>query len=180
MSEYKNIKVKNLRKAPWNYKGNDAELAQKLKENIRQNGQIENLIIRELEKGTFEVVNGNHRYDALVELGFEDAMCCNLGKISNTKAMKLAIVTNETKFPVDAMKLAELVKEISIEVELDDLVHTMPFTLDELEYFVDADISDLLDNEVESPELPEDSAENHIKNTRHITCPKCGATFGDE
>lgn len=180
MREYKDIKVNKLKKAIWNYKLNDSELAQKLKENIRQNGQIENLIVRDLGDGTFEVVNGNHRYDTLVELGIKDAMCCNLGVISDARAKKLAIITNETKFPVDATKLAMLIKEISDEVLLEDLVSTMPFSLDELEYFIDADISDLLDDGIEAPEITDNLAENHIKNTKHITCPSCGHTFGDD
>ncbi len=180
MREYKDIKVSKLRKAAWNYKGGDAELAQKLKENIKQNDQIENLIVRDLDNGTFEVVNGNHRYDALVELGIEDAMCCNLGIITDSRAKKLAIITNETKFPVDATKLAVLIKEISEDIDLEDLVPTMPFSLDELEYFADADITDLLCDDEELPELPEDSGESAIKNIKHITCPSCGHTFGDD
>lgn len=180
MSEYKNIKVNKLRKASWNYKGNDADLAQKLKENLKQNGQIENLIVRELGDGTFEVVNGNHRYDSLVELGIKEAMCCNMGEISDSRAKKLAVVTNETKFPVDATKLAVLIKEISEDTLIEDLVTTMPFTLDELEYFMDADISDLLDDDIELPEIPNDSSGNVTTSSKHITCPSCGHTFGDD
>lgn len=176
MREYKDIKVKTLKKAVWNYKVSDSDLSQKLKENIRQNDQIENLIVRDLGDGTYEVVNGNHRYDALVELGIKEAMCCNLGVISDTKAKKIAIITNETKFPVDASKLAVLIKEISDDVLLEDLVGTMPFSLDELEYFVDADISDLLDDDIEAPKIED----NHTKITKHITCPSCGHTFGDD
>ena len=59
------IPTDKLVKADWNYKTEDQEKQEKLKENIKRNGQIENIIIRELETGFFEVVNGNHRLSVL-------------------------------------------------------------------------------------------------------------------
>lgn len=62
MKQYKviEIPVNKLKKADWNYKKDDEILLNKLINNIKKNGQIENLIVRELPDGYFEVINGNH------------------------------------------------------------------------------------------------------------------------
>ena len=73
------IDINELVKADWNYKTDDEFKLKKLQENIKRNGQIENIIIRELDTGFFEIVNGNHRYEALLSLKQEKVMCYNLG-----------------------------------------------------------------------------------------------------
>lgn len=129
------LQVQSLVKANWNYKTDSEEVKEKLRENIKRNGLIENLIVRELDTGFFEVVNGNHRFDVIKELGSESVMCFNLGVVSQAQAMRIAIETNETKFAPDNLKLAESLKEIGLEFSLDDLEKTMPFSKEELENF---------------------------------------------
>jgi ParB-like chromosome segregation protein Spo0J len=51
--------------ADWNYKTDDEYRQEKLKNNIKRNGQVENIIVRLLSTGFYEIVNGNHRYQAL-------------------------------------------------------------------------------------------------------------------
>ena len=55
------VDTDKLDPAPWNYKGDDEEKAAKLLAQIERNGQLENIIVREMPKGRLEVVNGNHR-----------------------------------------------------------------------------------------------------------------------
>ena len=64
------VPIDKLVKADWNYKTEDDKKQEKLKENIKRNGQIENILIRELDTGYYEVVNGNHRLSVLKELKF--------------------------------------------------------------------------------------------------------------
>lgn len=132
---YTNIKLDKLVKADWNYKTEDKDKQEKLKENIKRNGQIENIIIRELETGYYEVVNGNHRLSVLRELKLDKAYCYNLGKISQAQAIRIAIETNETKFDTDSITLAERVKELTEEFDIKDLINTLPYTETEIENF---------------------------------------------
>lgn len=130
------IDVKKLAKADWNYKEDDLTKSEKLRNNIKLNGQIENIIVRELDTGFFEVVNGNHRYEVFKELEFEKVMCFNLGKgISDEKAQRIAIETNETKFNTDNIKLAGLIAQILKVEPMEELVGTMPYSQEELENF---------------------------------------------
>lgn len=132
---YQNVSLDKLVKADWNYKVEDEVKTKKLTANIKRNGQIENILIRELDTGYLEVVNGNHRYDALSALKFEKAFVYNLGKISLSHAMRIAVETNETRFESDQTRFAETIKEILGDFTMPDLEATMPFSEDELKDF---------------------------------------------
>ena len=135
LEKFIEIDIEKLVKAEWNYKEEDAELQQKLVNNIKANGQIENIIIRELDTGFYEVVNGNHRYDALKELGFDKAIAYNLGKVSQAQARRIAISTNETKFKANQEKFIDLMNELIDEFSVEDLVQDMPYSEEQLVNF---------------------------------------------
>lgn len=126
------VPVSLLRAAPWNYKEDDEEKEGKLLENIRRNGQIETIAIRRL-KNTYEIVNGNHRLGPFKALEFVAVHAYNTGDISLTKAKRLAVELNETRFPSDQLKLAGIIKDILKEDPIDDVVASMPYTEKEIE-----------------------------------------------
>lgn len=170
LENFINIKVKDLVKADWNYKENDDELLQKLINNIKENDQIENIIVRELPKGKFEVVNGNHRYDAFVALNMEEAVCYNLGKISVSKAAKIAIETNETKFKSNPDKLSSLLDSIKKDFKVDDLVKTIPFDLENFKK--DINNMEWLKPESVKTEVKQDSAAPTTSKTESVSAPQ--------
>ncbi|QDP49442.1 MAG: hypothetical protein Unbinned2716contig1000_23 [Prokaryotic dsDNA virus sp.] len=126
------IKIDKLVKADWNYKEENEKLSEKLLSNMKRNGQIENILIRELETGFFEVVNGNHRLDVMNKLKIKDVQAYNFGKIGLPQAQRIALETNETKFENDSIKMAELVTELTKEFDIKDLVDSLPYTIDEI------------------------------------------------
>lgn len=132
---WRTIPLADLRRAPWNYKLEDEGLLGKLRENMARNGQVINLIVRRLGDG-WEVVNGNHRLEALRALGADDALCFDLGEVSDAYAKRVAIETNETTFPTDHEKLAAAIEAMSREFDLGDLARTVPYSDAELEGFV--------------------------------------------
>jgi len=93
---------------------------------------VESIQVRELLEG-FEVVNGNHRLDAMNVLGYESAMCYNHGMISDSEAKRIALETNETRFDTDGTKMSELIAEISKDFTIEDLTETLPFTSEEID-----------------------------------------------
>jgi ParB-like chromosome segregation protein Spo0J len=124
---FQSVAIDQLVKADWNYKEDNAELLEKLVNNIKRNGQIENIIIRELDTGFLEVVNGNHRLDALKVIGAEEVYCFNLGTISEAQAKRIAIETNETKFSSNQDNLSAILLELVDDFDIEDLLDTMPF-----------------------------------------------------
>lgn len=129
------IPINQLIEADWNYKNDDPEKEIKLLENIKRNGQLENIIVRELETGFYEVVNGNHRLRVFNQLQYDSIFCFNLGVISVAAAERIAIETNETKFQTDTVRMAQVLNEIIQEYGIEDVEATMPFNHAELEAF---------------------------------------------
>lgn len=140
-SRYVFIPLVQLVKADWNYKDDDEKKLEKLIANLKHNGQVQNIIVRELGAKKYEVVNGNHRFDALVANGVDGAVCCNLGKISKNAAIRVAVETNETNFDSDSISLARVIENILKEFELEDVAVTMPYDEEQLAMF-----QNLIDN----------------------------------
>jgi len=126
------LPVEKLRPAGWNYKAANPRLTNKLLKNIQRNGQIENLIVRELEDGSFEVVNGNHRLEVLKMLAVKTAVCFNFGAITDTAAARIAIETNETKFASDQEKLTKLLAGLVDEFGMKEIAATTAYSVLEL------------------------------------------------
>lgn len=167
------IPIDKLVKAHWNYKENNQELAEKLANNIKRNGQIENIIVRELETGFYEVVNGNHRLDVLKELGFESVHSFNLGKISDASAQRIAIETNETKFASNISKLENILLEISNEFDFSDISLTMPFSEEYLSGIIDKEDIDI------DSFFSEEKTDAEQKD-KELLCPHCGKNIYEE
>ena len=125
---FQTVPIARIQKAGWNYKAEDAQMSEKLKANFERNGQIENIIIRELPGGDFEVINGNHRIDVMRDLGYADAYCYNLGNVSLVEAQRIALETNETKFHANPIRLAEILKNITPSVGIEGLARTVAFS----------------------------------------------------
>ncbi len=134
-SNWKTIKIKNLVKADWNYKKEDSERSKKLVKNLERNGQIVNLCVRKLKTGLWEVVDGNHRLDALVSVGMDSAICYDFGVISQTDAMRIAIEVNETRYESDVLKLASIFDDLKVEYSQEELLETIPFSAEDFEHF---------------------------------------------
>jgi len=168
MSAFKVILIKReeLHKAEWNYKTDNQDMARKLKENIKENGILQASIIYENKEGKLVVLDGNHRLDAYNELGIDEVPCIKLGKISLSRAKRIAIEINETKFDSDPVKLAETIKDISMDFPLEELEITLPYSIEELE-----NMKNLLDFDWGGDNNEKEYDEN-IGTMNE--CPKCG------
>lgn len=133
MPKFIPLPVASLVHADWNYKIQNTFLQERLVENIRRNGQVETIIVRDAKDGKHEVVNGNHRLAAFVTLGTESVVCCDLGEISDAAAQRIAIETNETRFDRDDLRFAAVLEEVLEDFPLEKLLPTMPFTEEEIQ-----------------------------------------------
>lgn len=146
---------------------------EKVKASITSHKQIDPIIVRELEDGTFEIINGFHRYNAMLELGFKEIEIKNLGKLTREDAIAKALSTEYPKIPLDELEVAQLVKEfVDKGFELTDL----PYSMEEIEAKIE-----LLDfdwqnfNEHDELEKLEDEKSN--VSAVMMKCPECGHEF---
>lgn len=130
---FENYRVTNvdlIDPAPWNYKEDHKETKAKLRANMKEHGQIVNVILRNKEGGRFEMVNGNHRLEIMQEDKVTECMSYHMGTISDTLAMRVAVETNETSFPNNPMRLGDIVSQIleTYEGNISALTKTFPFS----------------------------------------------------
>jgi len=132
---YKVVPLELLVGAAWNYKEVDEAIKEALSSNVKRQGQVENLNVRELDTGYFEVGNGNTRISVFNENGRQFTIVCDHGKLSEAEFKRRVIEQNETHNNPDNIKLAELMSELTEIYSAQDLAETMPYTEDEIENF---------------------------------------------
>ena len=128
------INIDDLIKAEWNYKSDGTEeQIEKLCNSIKKDASVGVLAVRELD-GKFEVIDGNHRLEAVKRLEWEKVPCENFGQISKAQAITIARRRNSQWFSDDAVKYAEIFKNVVLEeYSIDELTQFMPETKQELE-----------------------------------------------
>jgi hypothetical protein len=133
------IETKHLKPAPWNYKvdGTPEEI-EKLIRSIRRDGSVGVLAVREIDDGGFEVIDGNHRLQAVRQMKWGKVHCENFGEISQAEAVVIARRRNHSWFEDDAQKFGKLLKDVVVpEIDVDELEQIMPDTADEMQRLID-------------------------------------------
>jgi len=123
------IDTKDLIKAEWNYKTDGTqEQIDKLINSIKEDSSVGVVAIRELGD-KFEVIDGNHRLEALIQMKWKKVPCENFGDISKAKAITIARRRNHKWFDDDIIAYDEIFKdELLYEYTIDELESFMPYT----------------------------------------------------
>ena len=137
------VSIKSLIKADWNYKKEAPEKIKVFTEQIRHNGQLETLLVREIGSGKYEIINGNHRLDAFIKLDFRIVKVYNCGKIDLVQAKKLAYQMNEVRTDADDRKLAQLLSDIVTDSDIDEFKLLTGLEDADLDSLMDVDLSGL-------------------------------------
>lgn len=123
-----------------NYNVQSSETFNKLVENVREFGFVEPVIVRSLEGGQKEIINGEHRYHGALQLGMTEISIVDLGVVDDARAKQLTITLNELGGKPDQVRLAELLRDIHAAegVSLEDLERLMPYSGKELDMLITA------------------------------------------
>lgn len=161
----KKIKVAPInlvRPNTWNPKGKGSRDFEKVKKSIEQKGQRAYPIIVRDNNG-YEIIDGEQRYTACQELGYEEILIYDEGKISDKEAKELTIWYQQ-QVPFDHLDLSYLITELKLEhkdielpyneLELEEMKKISEFTFEEY-----------------SIERPSDDIDSDIR-TLSITMPK--------
>ena len=105
------IPVEHLRGAPWNANHMDEGMMEHLRESVRRYGLVENLVVRPLGPGSYEVLSGNQRLRLLRELGMSTVPCF-VAAVDDANARLLAQALNRVRGQDDLGLKADLVREV--------------------------------------------------------------------
>jgi ParB family chromosome partitioning protein len=126
------IRLEQLRPAPWNANSMDAAMLARLKESIRRYDVVENLVVRPLGPDNYEVLSGNQRLRALTESGFECAPCVVVA-VDDADARLLADALNHVKGTDDLGLRAEMLRKVLATVPEKDVLALLPETVESLQ-----------------------------------------------
>lgn len=170
-------------KAEWNYKteGTEADI-EKLMLSIKEDESAGVLAVRELDNGLLEVMDGNHRLEAIKRLGWPKIAVENFGKISLAKAVTIARRRNHSWFEDDLFKLGNLYKDVVVpELGIENLALIMPDTLEDINNLVNLGSFDWEkpvekvkeepkeDSEESEPDQEEEDTSSVSKNKNHLS-----------
>ncbi len=109
----------------WNPNVMNAEMYRKELASIKKFGYVNPILVR--PKGAkYEIIDGEHRWRALHELGYEEAEVTVIEGLHDEEAKQLTIVLNETRGRANPEKLGILLRDLLGDVPKADLLDVLP------------------------------------------------------
>ena len=111
-TSYETVEVSNIIPNSWNPNVMNDKDFKKLKENIDKSwwNYEQPILLRKLWK-KYEIIDGYHRYKAMVELGFSDVYA-RVEELSDKDARVKTIQMNRFRGEFDTVKLATLIRDL--------------------------------------------------------------------
>jgi hypothetical protein len=159
----------------WNPNRMTPVMREKLAEAIDLFGFIDPLTVRPLGD-LYQIIDGEHRFEVGVELGFEDFDAMIVEGLTDVDAKKLTIVMNELHGQADPDKLGPLIEDIISASSLEDLFRGFPYDEGVVASFLSTPLPPL-------PDLPKPKAASKDKEAwaeRTYRMPKTVALVVDE
>ena len=125
------IPLNKLVEAPWNPNQLDPAMLARLTESISRYGLVQNLVVRPLGDGTYEVLSGNQRLQVLRERGHE-VVPCVVVELDDAPARLLAQALNRVHGEDDLGLRAELVREVLDKLSQEEVLSLLPETAESL------------------------------------------------
>ena len=144
------------------------EQMESLKASIRRDGFCVPILVKPHTRGRFEIVSGNHRYMAAVELGLKEVLCVVSDTMTADDAKRLAVNLNTIHGEPNAELLAPFLAEMDVallsQIHLED---------DMIERLVEFDAT--LAASLAAMEPPEKmNRGSRTKSNATCRCQKCG------
>lgn len=136
---------------PWNPKVKRSKEYEKVKKSVELNGLGMPIVVREIEDDNYkyQVLDGEQRLTAALDLGYDKIWIVNLGQVSDEEA-KSKTLWYEMAVPFDQEQLGKLLVELVDKVEL-------PYT--------DNEIKVISGVELETDDISDDDFEDEYNNT---------------
>jgi len=126
------VDINQVKPNEWNPNEQTDYIFEKEIKSIRKFGFIVPITVREKEENDFEIIDGEHRWRAMREMGAIKIPINNIGRRKDVDAKQLTIILNELKGKADKDKLKSLFQSIASSIDFDQLMDTMPFSDDEV------------------------------------------------
>ena len=120
------VKIDEIRPNPWNPKDKGTKEYKKVVQSLKDYGQRTPIIVRENEG--LEIIDGEQRWTACKELGYEKVIVYNEGEMLDKQAKELTL-WYQIQVPFNEVSLAKMVSTLTSEFS----EASVPFSSDQLE-----------------------------------------------
>ncbi len=126
------LPISQLLEATWNPNHTDDATRGRLKASLTRYGMVGPLVVRPMEKETYEVLSGNQRLQVLQEMGVETAPCVIVG-LDDAHARLLAQALNHIHGEDDLGLRAELLRKVLASLPEHEVLAVLPETAESLQ-----------------------------------------------
>jgi hypothetical protein len=133
------IPVGELHPNSWNPNRMDAFMYEKEMASMRAFGFVDPITVRQLPDGSFEILDGEHRWRAAQDIGMKMVPIWNLGEVPDAIAKQLTIVLNETRGRADETKLSALLADLLTSESSVELMENLPFDPEQFRRLTNSD-----------------------------------------
>jgi len=112
-SNSKYVPIEQVEPNPWNPNVQDDRTFDALVENIQEVGMDEPVLVRQLENGKYQVINGEHRYEACKVLGFDEIPVIVSDKFDEDMAKFQTVRRHVIQGKMDPMKFTKLFDDMA-------------------------------------------------------------------
>jgi ParB family chromosome partitioning protein len=136
------LPLEQLKEAPWNPNQMDEAMLSRLRESLTRYGLVQNLVVRFLEEGCYEVLSGNQRLQVLRGLQ-RSPVPCVVVDLDDAQARLLSQALNRIQGEDNLGLRPEMLKEILEQIPQIEVVKLLPETAESLSAFASLDQQDL-------------------------------------
>jgi ParB family chromosome partitioning protein len=136
------LTLDHLKEADWNPNQMDGAMVNRLRESIGRYGLVQNLVVRPLGNGSYEVLSGNQRLQVLREIN-SGSVPCVVVDLDDARARLLSQALNRIAGEDDLGLRAELIKEVLDQIPQAEVVKLLPETVESLNAFASLGQQDL-------------------------------------
>ena len=130
--EIKKVDINSIFANKWNPNNQSDLVFKSLVNSIKTIGFTVPILVRQIENGCYEIIDGEHKWKGAQELGYKEVLIADMGVVEDSLAKTLTITMNNVRGQDDILKRAELLKQIK-ESNQPDLFGLLPMQEKELE-----------------------------------------------
>lgn len=129
------LEPEKLKPNPWNPNRMRPDIAARLSAEIRRKGVLLPLVVRP-DQGRFQIIDGEHRWQAAQKIGLA-RLPCIVVEMDESEARLKTLQLNRLRGEDEPELLARLLRELNVEMSIDQLASRLPFDKVEIEQSID-------------------------------------------